>query len=474
MCLFNLQKAFDSVEFAVLLSHVFDTDVNGKMWRLIRNWYQNGRGFVQIDGRMSPVFPVERGVRQGSILSPTLFNIVMDPLLRSMEAANIGLSVNNFYGGAYLHADDIRTIANSKESLEVQVNEVVKFSNSNFLQLNAAKCEIVSFSMSNPVVSPDISLNGSLLPASGTAKCLGYQWNHDLSAKPSVEHNILKARRSFFAYGSMGVFQSNLSPLSGRSVVETCVLPVLLYGSENWCLTNQSTEKLDSFIGELSKRLLKFPKWFSNLSASIICGFNSASCLCLCRKLRFLRKILSSGGKCPISSETLKALSDDSDSICLIRECRQLELAYDTDFTSLLLDPNSEHPYSTVMKKSLQSRDRELRLQTLEERADMETIVNVERAVGWLKLWDLALENGQRCTDGIKHLARVLVYPTHASKVCPLCDTESLQNASLLDHVLKEHSCLSLTGEQLLSSLLKVSDSDSSFFVHINSLSRLF
>ena len=72
MCLFDLQKAFDSVEFSVLLSHLFDTGVNGKMWRLIKNWYQNGRGFVQIDGRMSPVFPVERGVRQGSILSPTL------------------------------------------------------------------------------------------------------------------------------------------------------------------------------------------------------------------------------------------------------------------------------------------------------------------------------------------------------------------------------------------------------------------
>ena len=127
MCLLDLQKAFDSVEFAVLLSHLCDTTgVNGKTWRLIRNWYQNGRGFVQIDGRMSPVFPVERGVRQGSILSPTLFNIVMDPFLRSMETANIGLSVNNFYGGAYLHADDIRTIANSKESLEVQGCKVLQ------------------------------------------------------------------------------------------------------------------------------------------------------------------------------------------------------------------------------------------------------------------------------------------------------------------------------------------------------------
>ena len=104
----------------------------------------------------------------------------------------------------------------------------------------------------------------------------------------------------------------------------------------------------------------------------------------------------------------------------------------------------------------------------------MKFIVDVERAVGWPKLWDLALENGQRCTNGLKHLARVLIYPTYASKVCPLCNSESLQNASLLDHVLKDHSHLSCTGEHLLSSVLKVSDSDSAFFDHISSLSSLF
>ena len=89
------------------------------------------------------------------------------------------------------------------------------------------------------------------MPTSGTARCLGYLWNHDLSAKPSIEYNIMKARKSFFAYRSMGVFQGDLSPLPGRSVVETCILPILLYGAENWCLSQNSIQALDSFLGEL-------------------------------------------------------------------------------------------------------------------------------------------------------------------------------------------------------------------------------
>ena len=107
MCFFDLQKAFDSVDFLVLLDRLFSIGINGKTWRLIRNWYTGGMCFVHVDGASSTSFPIERGVRQGFILSPTFFNIVMDPLLRTLESLDLGLSVNNLYSGAYLHADDI-------------------------------------------------------------------------------------------------------------------------------------------------------------------------------------------------------------------------------------------------------------------------------------------------------------------------------------------------------------------------------
>ena len=42
------------------------------------------------------------------------------------------------------------------------------------------------------------------------------------------------------------------------------MMPVLLYSSENWILTDALKEKLEAFQGELAKSVLKWPKHHSN------------------------------------------------------------------------------------------------------------------------------------------------------------------------------------------------------------------
>ena len=72
-------------------------------------------------------------------------------------------------------------------------------------------------------------------------------------ANRAVEEGTKKTRRSFFHYGAIGVFQGDLSPLSSHAVVESCVMPVLLYGCENWVVTEQLISRLETFQGELAK-----------------------------------------------------------------------------------------------------------------------------------------------------------------------------------------------------------------------------
>ena len=92
MCFYDLQKAFGTIEVPVLLQRLFQAGINSKTWRLL---YNNCSSSVRLNQHTSSPFMLERGVRQGSILSPSLFLLVMDPLLRQLQSRSLGLSVNN-------------------------------------------------------------------------------------------------------------------------------------------------------------------------------------------------------------------------------------------------------------------------------------------------------------------------------------------------------------------------------------------
>ena len=78
------------VEYPVLLQRLYDV---GKLWRLLKDWYTGGHCQVRVDGNCSKRLSVERGVKQGSVLSPVLFLIVMNPLLKQLQESSLGLSI---------------------------------------------------------------------------------------------------------------------------------------------------------------------------------------------------------------------------------------------------------------------------------------------------------------------------------------------------------------------------------------------
>ena len=79
-------------------------------------WYSNSRNAVRLDSNMSHSFPVCRGVKRDFILSPTLFIIVIDSLLRSRDATHQGLSCLGLDVGSSAHADDLHVVSNSADA----------------------------------------------------------------------------------------------------------------------------------------------------------------------------------------------------------------------------------------------------------------------------------------------------------------------------------------------------------------------
>ena len=73
---------------------LFNAGLKGKLWRIIKHWYTNPTSCVRVCNKTSIHFPIGRGVQQGSVLSPTLFNRVLDPLLTRLKSMQLGLNIN--------------------------------------------------------------------------------------------------------------------------------------------------------------------------------------------------------------------------------------------------------------------------------------------------------------------------------------------------------------------------------------------
>src|SRR2546425_2219059 len=107
MAFVDLEKAFDRVPREVLWWALRHVGVEEWMVNVIKSLYEGVTTAVKRNGEESESFEVKVGVHQGSVLSPILFNIVMQAI------------ADNFKKGLpweLLYADDLRVLAESRLS----------------------------------------------------------------------------------------------------------------------------------------------------------------------------------------------------------------------------------------------------------------------------------------------------------------------------------------------------------------------
>lgn len=82
MCFIDYSKAFDCVQWDSMWSILREMGVPDHLTKLIQNLYMDGESTVRVNNVVSKSFRPEKGVRQGCILSPLLFNIYGEYIMK--------------------------------------------------------------------------------------------------------------------------------------------------------------------------------------------------------------------------------------------------------------------------------------------------------------------------------------------------------------------------------------------------------
>ena len=211
-----------------------------------------------------------------------------------------------------------------------------------------------------------------------------------------------------------------------------CIMPVLMYGCENWIMSVSLWGMLDRFLGELAKRALGWPSHHSNTAAVVALNLTSMRARILLAKLCFLRKrMLCDGG---IGGEVVRALSDNPSSMCLVKKCQELEEEFGTTYTERILEGADEVALREVIE-TVTKIDKGKLVERCEGKAGL--IAEVEKDIGWARLWDSVLDVGADGVRGLQNLSRLMSSHGHSNRPCPQCDITNLEGSSPIDHALE-------------------------------------
>ena len=113
--------------------------------QLIAYWYQTQELQVRWGNSLSDKFKVTNGIRQGGILSPYLFNLILDNLSKELNLAKVGCHAGSILINHLSYADDMLLIAPSAKGLQKLLSICSSFAIKNDIVYNTEKTKCMIF-----------------------------------------------------------------------------------------------------------------------------------------------------------------------------------------------------------------------------------------------------------------------------------------------------------------------------------------
>ena len=184
----DLSAAYDTVNHRLLIQKLYNTTLDSQLCRVIQNLMSDRRLYVELNNERSRWRIQKNGLPQGSVLSPTLFNIYTNdqPILDGTRS--------------FIYADDLcvtaqyPTFQEVEQQIEEALGELTHYYRSNSLRANPDKTQVTAFHLRNREAkrSLQVSWNGMDLENTDTPKYLGVTLDRTLSYKTHIHNTKMK------------------------------------------------------------------------------------------------------------------------------------------------------------------------------------------------------------------------------------------------------------------------------------------
>jgi hypothetical protein len=257
----DLRAAFDEVPREEIWKALTAKQIPGKLVRAIKAMFCRPMGMVRLDGRTSQPFQMEKGVRQGDSLSPLLFVIFMDEVIktcrRRTERSLVGMRcLRPVQCQAMIYADDILLIADSCRKLQQAVTEWSETLKERGMTVNKAKSQVMVVARTEEQVEEiAITCDGVGLTQVSNYEYLGTTIHQTGKLREEIRNRVKKASNAYYAMGRCIFGKNEIARQTKVRVYTAIVEPILLYGSESWVANKNEFSLINSVQMKCCRRI---------------------------------------------------------------------------------------------------------------------------------------------------------------------------------------------------------------------------
>jgi hypothetical protein len=289
MCALDLSKAFDKLNHHALFIKLMKRNTPRVFIELIYYWYANCTAVVRWGEFLSAPFLISAGVRQGGVLSPSLFAIYIDDLIQALIKTGYGCHINSIFLGCLLYADDILLIASSVVEMQKMLDICADEMNAIGMCFNADKSVVMRIGKRFKMKCSELLLSGKVINYVDKMKYLGIVFNAGKRISCSIDHLKLSFYRAFNAlyYRS----KSANSELVSTELLKSCCIPIISYAMEVAVLSDSLYKKCDNLIDNCVRKIFNVTDDSVVKHSRLMLGLRSIKLDAQARTCKFLIKL---------------------------------------------------------------------------------------------------------------------------------------------------------------------------------------
>jgi hypothetical protein len=286
ICFIDITKAYDSVDRETAWKALLHRGAPPKIVQLLRDMHTDTRYVVRAPGiGLGETFAVETGFKQGDVISPMLFNLYMDCVIRDVMPIikSLGIAFRYTINGALhekdhktlgeedllwilLYADDIALMSDDPDKLRDMVTALDSAFQRWGLLISVGKTKTLTVYIprpgEGPVAVPVIFIGTQRVEHVKQFKYLGQIIASDGTVKGEVSRRLGLAYAAFNRLAKQGIWKDKtVSRRTKLTIYKATVLTILLYCAETWSIGPEDVKKLETAQMSCLRRICGDRSW---------------------------------------------------------------------------------------------------------------------------------------------------------------------------------------------------------------------